>query len=400
MVNACRLLPALMDRGVDVVGLAIYQAGGTTVADVIESHGVPCRRLYRERFSERMVPAILDVIRDVQPDVFVPNISVQAAFAARYARDAGIPTILVSRSVESYSWGFVDTFVTGDPEWAVSGLVCVSEELRKGVEARGFPSKRLATIPSGVPVPPRQSDQEGPLRLAYVGALKQQTKRILDLVRSMICLLRGQPDITVTFFGDGPERAQCEEEIVAAGLSGRAQFAGLVPCEQIQEQLIHYHVILLVSDAEGMPGALMDGMACGLVPVSLDTPGGLRELVIHEETGLLVGDRHESLHAAIRRLAGDSELRKRLSVSAQRHVIENYSVSVAAHRWETFCGELLAEAPGRSPIHVPRRLRLPPVHPDLAQQDRRRPRLPKRAMSKVGRMFAGKRAASGTATVF
>lgn len=44
-------------------------------------------------------------------------------------------------------------------------------------------------------------------------------------------------------------------------------FSGTVPFEQLRSYLANSHVLILSSDYEGTPGAVMDAMACGLVPV-------------------------------------------------------------------------------------------------------------------------------------
>jgi colanic acid/amylovoran biosynthesis glycosyltransferase len=43
-----------------------------------------------------------------------------------------------------------------------------------------------------------------------------------------------------------------------------------------------------MSDFEGLPVALLEGMAAGVVPVVRSIPSGIPELVHHEKTGLLV----------------------------------------------------------------------------------------------------------------
>jgi hypothetical protein len=124
----------------------------------------------------------------------------------------------------------------------------------------------------------------------------------------------------------------------------------------------------------------MDGMACGLVPVCLDIPGGLRELVIHEETGLLVTDREQSFQNAISRLGQDIALRRRLSANARNHSEKQFSLKVAADRWEQLCSDLLAHAGPRRPIRFPSEPVLPPPHPGFGLEDKRRPSLQRRCL--------------------
>lgn len=77
---------------------------------------------------------------------------------------------------------------------------------------------------------------------------------------------------------------------------------------------------------EGVPRVLIEAAACGLPAVTTDTPG-CRDIVIHEETGLLVAPRSvEDLAAAIRRLAGDRELRERLGRAAREHAVRHFSI--------------------------------------------------------------------------
>lgn len=373
IVNVRRLLPELQRRGHDPLGLIIYRHNDAPAAKALADQGIECRFLPWQPYTESMVVWILEQLAELEPDVFVPNLSVQGCYAARWVREVGIPTVAVLRNDDSFHEGLVSEFVTGKREWALSGLVCVSEQLRRRIELQNPCHTTLCTIPSGVPVPRSVNAQEGPLRLAYVGRLVQKQKRVLDLVEALARVLEDIPDTMATLFGSGPERQHLENYVKARGLSHRLRLAGVVPNEQIQEELVKHHVLVLLSDYEGTPGAVMDGMACGLVPVCLDIPGGVQELVIHEQTGLLVSDRGEHFVAAIHRLGQDADLRLRLSANARQHIVNGFSLQQAAARWEDFCAQLVAEASPRQEIVIPQNLELPPVHPDLAREDQRIP---------------------------
>src|SRR5690606_4246442 len=110
-------------------------------------------------------------------------------------------------------------------------------------------------------------------------------------------------------------------------------------------------------------------------------------------TGLLVANRDESFVAAIRRLAEDEALRRRLAANARAHVSENFSLQVAVNRWENFCADLLAEADARTGVPMPRRLDLPPPLPAFGTQDSRRwqvaLRRSIRALRRAGRWLTG-----------
>lgn len=377
-VNARRVLPELRRRGHQVCALIIYHGEYAPSETVFQEAGVECRLLPWQPFSEPMVYWILEELRDWGPDIFVSYVSVQGGYAGRWVRAAGIPTIATHLSDDLLNWGIAETFAMGESLWAVSGLACVSDHLCEQVARRQPKHTTLATIPPAGPIPQEASTQVGPLRLAYVGRLEQEQKRILDVVEALIFVLRAMPDVCATLYGEGRECSHIETMVQTAGLTHRLTLAGPVTDEQLHERLIHDHVLILLSDYEGTPGAVIDGMACGLVPVCLDIPGGVRELVIHEQTGLLVSDRGASFVAAIERLAEDSDLRQRLAVQARQHIIDGFSLTEVATRWEQFFEQLLAQAPSRQQIRIPRKLDLPHVHPGMASEDHREP--PQRPM--------------------
>jgi len=377
IVNARRLLPELKMRGHEVHALIFYSQNGQPSVEYFEKQGVKTHTHRLLPFIEQNIKWILEHIVGLQPDIFIANSFVAGWFASRWVRKSGIPTIAVHRNDDLFHWDMVDEFVLGRSEWAVSGLVCVSEYLRETVKACGPEHTQLTVIPSGVPINEYvaiQSD-EGPLRIAYVGRLVQKQKRIFDVIGSLSVLMEAHSDVTVTLFGNqvSNELQEINEKIAERNLTERFYFAGSVEPENLHKQLVRHHILVLLSDYEGTPGAVMDGMACGLVPVCLKIPGGVQELVVHERTGILVGDRKGEFYRAINRLKNDVELRRRLGVNARKHIEKHYSLSVAADRWEMFFSDLLQDNIKRSKLKIPDYYSLPPVRKGLAREDHRSP---------------------------
>jgi colanic acid/amylovoran biosynthesis glycosyltransferase len=386
IVNLRRLLPMLSAMGHDPLVLALYQDEPANAQWLIE-RGITCRvRRHGASGTEDHVRWFLEQLKELSPDVFVPNVSVPAYYAARWARQSGLITVGTMRSDDAFYWGIVDEFVCGHRQWALSGLVCVSEDLRTRVERRGPRHTALTMIPSGVPVPEVVSAQDGPLRFVYVGRLVRKAKSIHKVLAMMRAALKALPDTRATIIGEGREQEEIHRQIKEFDMGDRITLAGTLPPESLHEELSKHHVLVLFSDYEGSPGAVMDAMACGLVPVCKDIPGGVRELVHHEETGLRVSDHPDSFLEAVCRLARDPLLRKRLASNARRHALEHYSLAASAARWIEF-GELLVAQPrAPSAIHLPRRIRLPKVHPGLAHEDRREPGPVRRLKQRVWRL--------------
>lgn len=104
--------------------------------------------------------------------------------------------------------------------------------------------------------------------------------------------------------------------------------AGLVcPLGQVEDMPALYNAVdavVLPSYREGLPKGLIEAAACGRPLITTDVPG-CREVVTHEQDGLLVPVRDSiALAAAIRRLHGDRELCRKLGGAAREKALKNF----------------------------------------------------------------------------
>lgn len=380
IINARRLLPELQRNGHEVHALIQYRRGGAPTADILRMQDIIVHSSVYHNWIEDQIEWILNRVIEIQPDVFIPNISVAGWYASRWIRKAGIPTICAYRSDDAFYAAMVEKFVLGDPQWAVSGMVSVNQSAYERVLSKDPKRTKLCVIPSGVPIPKTYARQlKEPLKIVYVGRLVQEQKRIKETIDSLASVLRELPKSTATLIGhtggDFDEFA-LKERILSHKLDDRLNYLGTVEPEDLAYELKKYNVIVLLSDYEGTPGSIMDGMASGLVPVCLNRSDGIRELVKHEETGLLVTDREQSFISALIRLDEDVDLRQKLSSNARRHIENGYSLQVSTSRWISFCERLINdEAESKIKIQKPNSYDLPPINPSLAREDKRKPKI-------------------------
>ena len=115
--------------------------------------------------------------------------------------------------------------------------------------------------------------------------------------------------------GEGPERTRLLTQADRLGLAEVVDLPGwqTEPWAWMRRAA----VFALPSRFEGLPGALIEAMACGAAVVAADCHAGPREIVTDGEDGLLVpvGDRR-ALAGAITRLLDDDGLRARLGARA------------------------------------------------------------------------------------
>lgn len=361
-INALRVLPEFARRGYEVVATVGYQQSCPAEKELVDS-GVKVVKTIWPEYCEQQVDWFYKVLAKVSPDVFVANTSVAACYAGRFLRESGRPTVLAHLSDDQQNWGMAERFVQRQDEWSVSGVFCMSRESANLLESWNTPTT-VSVIPHGVPITNDVADQSGPLKIVYSGRLEERQKRISDLVEAICKILRRIPSSTARIIGDGSERNNVERQIAESGVADRIELLGYVAPENVQSEIRKSNTLVLLSDYEGVPGAVMDAMSSGVVPVCLDIPGGLRELVVDGKTGILVQDRNESFHHAIDSLNTDYSLRERLANSARDHVTKHYSLKSTVDRWEHLFESLTKDARPKKTIRFPKTPRLP--YPDYS----------------------------------
>ena len=144
-----------------------------------------------------------------------------------------------------------------------------------------------------------------------------------DLVEAL-GLLADLP-FKATLVGDGPLRESLETRVRELGLAERVQFLGRRPHSEIPELLRGFDLLAMPSRQEAWGVAAAEASATA-IPVVATRIGGIPEVVIDGETGLLVPAQDPpALAAAIRLLAGDPDLRHRLGEAGRERVVSLFA---------------------------------------------------------------------------
>lgn len=203
------------------------------------------------------------------------------------------------------------------------------------IKAHGFPADQLVSIPTGIDfsrfAPTKARDaMRAELGLApacfviLMVAVIRGVKRHEVALRAFAGLLQEQPDAVLLLAGDGPMQADMERLSAELGMAGKVRFLG--QRSDIPDLLQAADAVLLTSRSEGVPQAITQALGLGK-PVVATAVGGVPELVIDGETGLLVPSERPDLTAqALLRLAREPELAARLSQGARAHARQHYSL--------------------------------------------------------------------------
>jgi colanic acid/amylovoran biosynthesis glycosyltransferase len=368
-----RLLPSLRECGIDCRVLALTHFGGTgPLVEGLRADGFDVRAVDCHERTVDDVRWILTQLQDDLPQVFVPNFVVAAYYAARWVKAAGAATVGVLHSDDLFYRAIQHEFLLGEKEYRLTDVVSVSEKLHEEVSLAVQLNCRCTYIPMGAAVPPAiLRDTSRRLRIAYAGRLAEEQKRISLVVRSLDLACRNVAGVEAVIYGDGPDRANVEKYLQVDCPDSRVVLAGAIASDRVQAELLQCDAIVLMSDYEGLPIALLEGMACGCIPICRTMNSGIPQLVQHGQTGLLVSDRPEDVVAAVRWLRENPRQASMLSDNARNLIQQQYSHQHSVECWNRLLRRCAGQQPGR--LAIPRRIHLPPVNTHLESADRRRP---------------------------
>jgi colanic acid/amylovoran biosynthesis glycosyltransferase len=219
----------------------------------------------------------------------------------------------------------------------LDSVVGVSDKIAKSLAQ--IPELSTCTkhcLPYGVYVPTantRVPNYNNPLRIIYFGRLVKPQKRAHLFPVILKQLMESGIPFEWTLVGEGEERAFLEGAMVTKSESQKVFFKGWLPNESIPALLKNQDIILLASDAEGLPLSLLEAMGWALVPVVTRIESGIVD-VVDNTSGLLIPvDQTEGYAEAIIHLHSHRNKLASMSKRAYSRVNHNYSVATMTARW-------------------------------------------------------------------
>jgi glycosyltransferase involved in cell wall biosynthesis len=163
--------------------------------------------------------------------------------------------------------------------------------------------------------------------VGHIGAFDYSHKGQDTLLEAARLLEAEQPEIQLVLVGAGRDEDRVRE--TAAGLAN-VDVVGWV--DNVGDYLAAFDLFVMPSVREGLGSILLDAMQFGL-PIVATRAGGIPDVIVHEENGLLVPvSEPRALATAIRRLAADTETRRRMAES-NRAAARAYTAAAMAARY-------------------------------------------------------------------
>ncbi len=247
---------------------------------------------------------------------------IRKALPLTAARWAGVPTVVHAHSYDfsgwfdglrpAVQWGVRRVLVAD--RWLVLGERHVAEYSDRLQVADGH----IDVLHNAVPIPHIPVTQTGVDRVHAVSLGRLGVRKgSYDLIAAVGELDDGvRARLRVTLAGDG-EVDEVRAAIDAAGLAETMHVAGWLDPAARDELLRAAHIFVLPSRDEGLPMALLEAMAYGLVPTTT-LVGSIGEAVSDRVTGLVVAPGcPEQIANALTELVEDESLRARLGAAAR-----------------------------------------------------------------------------------
>jgi glycosyltransferase involved in cell wall biosynthesis len=183
-------------------------------------------------------------------------------------------------------------------------------------------AEKVVVIPNGIDLARFKEKPMKAVKGFVIGRLSglRPGKIPMNWVRTAIGF--NVPGATFIIAGDGERRRILELEAQQLGVSDQFLFPGYIPFDEVPRLLSTFDVFCYATDTaiECCPLALLEALAAG-VPIVAEARGGIPEIVVHNQNGLLARSPAEmGLH--LRALAADpdrlAELARRAHISAER----------------------------------------------------------------------------------
>ena len=222
-------------------------------------------------------------------------------------------------------------------------VVLASIELR--AYRKFLPGLPVVALPNAIDYAPYAGLKRGParestpLRLVYIGRLARE-KGLIETLQGLKLAHAQGAQAQLAIAGSGPDERRLRQLAQEMQLAGDVAFIGPVFGEAKARLLASADVLVLASHAEGLPYALLEGMAAGDAVIATRV-GAIPDVLVDGVHGLFVPPHNPlAIAHAIARLAADRALLARMSEACRRRIAGSYSLERLAGDFRRLYSEL------------------------------------------------------------
>jgi len=259
------------------------------------------------------------------------------------ARSLNIPMITHFHGFDATNPQTVDSYKTAYKEMFnyASGIIVVSQKMKQDILKLGCPEQKISINPCG-PNPCFLTNKPAFSQNLFIAVARfVEVKGYLFTLTAFHRVVQECPSARLVCIGDGPQIESCKQFVKIMCLEDSVRFMGERTPDEIQalfhESLafLQHSVALSNGLNEGAPVSVMEAMAAGL-PVVCSNSGGIKDLVVHKETGYLVEEFDtNNMSQYMITLINDKSSAKKMGEAARLRIQNQLSLSTHLHKIQT-----------------------------------------------------------------
>jgi glycogen synthase len=345
---AVRLLPALQSRGYEFV---VVTWENTKVPDEVRYQGIPVHRFPffsggRQGSLDPLLENRREVARlkqDFAPElVHINSYGSSVLFHMSTVRTHPVPVLVTLHQAlpdESVGRESLLGNLLRNSDWVSTCSVAILNHARRLVPEI-IPRSSVIHNGLGEPAFAPQQIAFDPPRLLCLGRLVAE--KGFDSALTAFATVRNRlPSARLVIAGDGPERSKLQQQTIELGLADSVEFVGSVPPETAAHLIDEATLVVMPSRLEGF-GLVALEAALMARPVVAARVGGLPEVVVHEQTGLLVAvNDSQALAQAIVRLLEHPNIARQMGRAARDWARQKFNWERHVDAYDTLYQKLI-----------------------------------------------------------
>jgi len=309
--------------------------------------------LLEDIFAPHLIWTVCDFVQEQEIDVIFCTLlgyRNEAKILTHALREAGRGIIVLKMGLPPWE-GVTPQHLGYGVEDCVKKITVVCYAIKTSIQEMmtEIPSDRIQVCYEGVDLSLYNMDKDSvPLRLQVrrelgidVNNTVLATIARLDpgkgheyLLQTAVQILKTHPNVTFIIAGDGSERGRLEKMAQELSISEHVIFTGFV--DDIAHLLSAVDLLVHPSLAEGLSNSVMEAMAMAK-PVVATHVGGMSELIVHGETGLMVPPSDtERLTEATLELLRDKNRMSAMGAAGRKRVEARFNRDVQVKVLEDF----------------------------------------------------------------
>jgi colanic acid/amylovoran biosynthesis glycosyltransferase len=291
------------------------------------------KRLFKKQNISIRTNALVNYFKAQKIDIVLAEYGMVGAMVTEACRLANIPLVIHFHGADAHHHGTVNTYrdLYKKAFAYASAIIAVSGDMVEALKALGAPAEKIYKASCGVDTEafPVLDVANTRRNFLFVGRFVEK-KSPSSVVQAFAKVVQKFPDAKLWMVGNGPLFDETQQSISQVNLNGHITLTGVLKTEQIKELMkqtrcfVQHSVTAINGDKEGTPVTILEAGSSGLAIVST-FHAGIKEAVIHNETGYLVAEHDiQGMADYMIKIAADANLAAELGKKEAIHIRNNF----------------------------------------------------------------------------